>query len=324
MDTSASTKAKKTAAKTPTGFFVGLSTFDVIQYVEKIPGKNQKVTAVDQALAAGGPALNAAVVFAALGGKATLISAVGDGPVGTLIRQDLQRFGITLIDCATPSYSPAVSSIVVQTDSGDRQIISTDTGRGDVDATALLRSWDSCGRPDVYLIDGHLPTLARSVLDWSAPANVPVVADGGRWKPAFDELLPFVSHLVCSSDFRPPQDSSTSHLSETDRFTVLKSLQKSYGIPSLAQTRGADSVLGLDTHDEYLVEVPSVEAQCTLGAGDFFHGAVAFHLASHPSSPFSTALGFAARVSAIKCSLRGTRAWLENPQFLRLKGLHHE
>ena len=61
--------------------FVGLTTLDVLHRVERSPGPNEKVTALRQDVAAGGPAANAAVVFAAMGGTARLITSMGSDPL---------------------------------------------------------------------------------------------------------------------------------------------------------------------------------------------------------------------------------------------------
>ena len=67
--------------KAPVGVFVGLATLDVIHRIAKAPAVNQKITSTAQFVAAGGPAANAAVTFAALGGDAILVTALGDDPV---------------------------------------------------------------------------------------------------------------------------------------------------------------------------------------------------------------------------------------------------
>ena len=84
----------------PVGLFVGLAVLDVIQLVDAPPGPDEKIVALDQAVAAGGPAANAAVAFAALGGRALLAAPVGAGPLAELIRADLTAHGVELIDCA--------------------------------------------------------------------------------------------------------------------------------------------------------------------------------------------------------------------------------
>lgn len=82
----------------PRGLFVGLCTLDVIQLVDHAPGANEKLTAREQVVAAGGPAANAAVAFAHLGGAATLLTAIGRHPLGVAVAADLDRLGVTVVD----------------------------------------------------------------------------------------------------------------------------------------------------------------------------------------------------------------------------------
>src|SRR6201991_3371515 len=86
--------------KAPVGVFVGLATLDVIHRITKAPAANQKITSASQFVAAGGPAANAAVTFAALGGCAVLVTALGDDPVADLIRADLAAYRVDVIDVA--------------------------------------------------------------------------------------------------------------------------------------------------------------------------------------------------------------------------------
>ncbi len=83
----------------PHGVFA-LATLDVVHRVERQPGTNEKVTARAQFVAAGGPAANAAVTFAALGGVATLVTALGRHAVARLIADELTSVGVRIIDVA--------------------------------------------------------------------------------------------------------------------------------------------------------------------------------------------------------------------------------
>ena len=71
------------------GCFVGLATLDLVHRVAAPVGANEKVTALRQDVVAGGPAANAAATFAALGGRARLITALGLHPLGLTARDDL-------------------------------------------------------------------------------------------------------------------------------------------------------------------------------------------------------------------------------------------
>ena len=64
------------------------------------PGVDEKAQAESAEIGAGGPAVNAAVTAAALGADVTLLTAVGRHPLGELIRDDLHRHGVALIDAA--------------------------------------------------------------------------------------------------------------------------------------------------------------------------------------------------------------------------------
>ena len=92
--------------KTPVGVFVGLATLDVIHRIAKPPAANQKITSNAQFVAAGGPAANAAVTFAALGGQAILVTALGVDPVAELIRADLAAYG-EMLDASLPALRAA-------------------------------------------------------------------------------------------------------------------------------------------------------------------------------------------------------------------------
>jgi hypothetical protein len=70
-----------------TGVFVGLSTIDVVYSVDEFPTPNSKTVASDQDVFVGGPATNASVTFAHLGGRARLVSVVGRHLLASVIRE---------------------------------------------------------------------------------------------------------------------------------------------------------------------------------------------------------------------------------------------
>ena len=85
---------------------------------------------------------------------------------------------------------------------------------------------------------------------WAAAAHtlgIPVVLDGGSWKPGTDQLLNFVDIAICSADFLPPGCTSED--------TVIQYLQ-SAGVRQIAITHGATPVRFVDTSHSGLIEVP--------------------------------------------------------------------
>ncbi len=274
----------------PTCWFVGLTTLDVVHRASAPPARNQKITASRQDVAAGGPAANAAVTAAALGVDAVLISALGSGPVAAAARADLEAHGVTVVDVADEGFALAVSAVLVDEETGERSVVSPDGALATVPAPpqVLLARLPE---PEVVLLDGHHPMLARAVLAWLATTSPPprVVLDAGRWRPIFAELIPAADIVAASADFAFPED-----------LPVHGAVVTTHGADPV-EWRAADGRAGR-------VDVPRVEARDTLGAGDAFHGALVAALAGGAALP--EAVERAARVASARVGVVGPREWL--------------
>jgi sulfofructose kinase len=276
------------------GLFAGLATVDLVYRVAAVPGPDEKVTALSQDLAAGGPAANAAVTFAALGGRARLLTALGSHPLARFAAGELASQGVEVLDL-TPDdpRPPTVSSVYVAERSGARSVVSANAaGR-----TAVFPEEHTLSA-DVVLADGHHPEIAVGAARWAREQGIPVVLDGGSWKPVLERLLPLTDVAICSADFRfPGRDDTAEAVAER-------------GPELVAVTAGAGPVRWRDGRERGEVAVPVVEAVDTLGAGDVFHGAFAYAWAAGPGQGFADALAFAGRVAALRCSVRGPRTWI--------------
>lgn len=284
----------------PRGVFAGLATLDVVHRVDRQPASNEKVTAQAQFVAAGGPAANAAVTFAALGGKATLLSALGTGPVARMVEAELAEHGVTVIDMAPElTFDTPVSSVTVIAATGDRSVVGGDAAGLVVPAPAPQRLADALADHDVVLLDGHHPEVARAVAAEAHRAGIPTVLDAGRWKPVIADLLKTVTDVVASADFRTP--GATTSAETADRLVTQ-------GVPVVVTTAGGGPVRWWADGQHGDVAVPAVQAVDTLGAGDVFHGAWAFALAS--GVPLQDRIRFATAVAGTRCAHVGPRSWL--------------
>jgi sugar/nucleoside kinase (ribokinase family) len=291
------------------GLFVGLVTLDVIQRVERFPGPNDKIMATSADVAAGGPATNAAVTFAALGGTATLLTALGTGPLRPVAADDLTHHHVGVVDAAVSGHhGPAISAVTVVADTGDRSVVSVNAEHLRTEVPAGLP--DLVSGADVVLIDGHLPGLARTAVAAAMRTGARIILDGGSWKPAIADLLARVDAAVCSAAFALP-----GRHGGADSAQALLSA----GVPFAAFTDGPHPIHWWTAERSGAVEVPSVTARDTHGAGDAFHGAFSFGTASGADDV--AALAFAAAVAAIRVEHIGPRAWLSDP---RLKTLASE
>lgn len=288
------------------GLFVGLTTVDVVQRVAWFPGPDEKVQASRADLAAGGPAANAAVTFAALGGRATLLTAVGSGGLAELARADLARHGVTVVDAAADAGEVlALSAITVSEGTGQRSVVSRNAAGASVAAPAGVVA-ERVAEADVVLVDGHHPALAAAAARAAHERGVPVVLDAGSWKPVLDEVLPLTTMAVCSADFRLPDGREVGARLVAD------------GPRLVAVTAGAGPVRWWTESDHGEVPVPAVEARDTLGAGDVFHGAFTFAVAAGRGEV--AALAEAVAVAGVRVGHVGPRSWLTDPRLAELAG----
>ncbi|MHC9292408.1 PfkB family carbohydrate kinase [Mycobacterium sp. LTG2003] len=283
----------------PVGVFVGLATLDVIHRITKRPAVNEKVTSTAQFVAAGGPAANAAVTFAALGGEAILVTALGDNPVADLVRADLAAYGVSVVDAAAGSTRAVpVSAVSVIESTGDRSVVSLDA----VNSEALPP--DDLGKimaaADVVLVDGHHPLIARAAVAHATALATTLVVDAGRWKPVMSDIASYATDMVCSNDFRVP--------GADDPESTAAALVGS-GVRTVVCTHGGDPVEWWSDGKSGSVPVEPVVVVDTLGAGDVFHGAYSY-FSTQIGSSVAERIDRSARVAALRCSVVGPRAWL--------------
>ena len=275
--------------------FIGRSVLDVTALVEDFPGPDGKTKALANDMMPGGSALNAAVVFAHLGGSAILATSLGrPGLMRSFLMDDLVRYGVIVKDiCNDPEYSIPVSTVVSTRSLGSRLIVN---GAGQEcsrfsDHTPLFAD-----HYDLIQLDQYERHFVAKCHDELRAFTGPVVLDGGAWKswsPDFLRLadIPIVSEAFCPEGPR-----------------AFASVCAELNISRWAITRGAGGVIWRDGVSSGEISVPPVEVVDTLGAGDIFHGAFCHAFAE--TGGFTSALESANQIAAASCESAGTRSGL--------------
>ena len=278
--------------------FIGLTTWDLLYVVEHMPSNDEKIVALDAAMNAGGPATNAAVTFAALGGQPLLVSPVGSGPLGRAITRDLTGNGVRHHDIApVDAFTPPVSSALVTRGTGHRAVVSLNGSK--ISHTARWEPQQVLSGCDLLLVDGHYMDAALSAAAWARTAGVPVVLDGGSWKEGTERLLGLCDIVISSARFRPPACASTEEV-----FAYLAAA----GVTHAAITDGDRPVRLREGTTIDALPVHVSQGIDTTGAGDVFHGAFCHYFLA--GRGFRASLGEASRMAALKCDHLGARSWL--------------
>lgn len=276
---------------------VGLAVQDLVFAMDEPVLLGEKNFASALAAHGGGPAANAAVAVARLGGVPRLITALGTDAIGDEIVAELTTHGV---DCsfARRVDAPSPLSAVVIDPEGDRTIFNrTDP--------AL---WRDAGPPtadeiigsSAVLVDVRWAPGALVAVQLAQRLGIPSVVDCDLTdEPVSEPLLRSAAHVVFSQPaFERLADRATPN--------AVRSVSEEYG-GVVAVTKGSDGVLwSVDGGDPHRVEAHRIDAVDTLGAGDVFHGAYALGVAE--GRPLDDIVRWASAVAAVKCARAGGRA----------------
>lgn len=274
---------------------VGLAVQDLVFSMDEPVLLGEKNFASSLGAIGGGPAANAAVAIARLGGRPRLVSSLGRDAIGDEIIAELAGYGV---DCSAVRRVEApspLSSVVISPD-GDRTIFNrTDP--------ALWESADPPGSEeiagsDVVLADVRWAAGSLAAVITAERLGIPTVIDCDLTEGAVSEaLLETASHVV----FSQPAFERIRPLATP---AAVQAVARHYG-GVVAVTKGGDGVVWSDGGPTQHTPAFRIDALDTLGAGDVFHGAYALAVAE--GRPLSDIVEWASAVAAVKCSRSGGR-----------------
>ena len=296
----ANEKGAITLERKKKGLFVGLCTKDILYYTDDLPTHNHKSKTDDFATYIGGPAANAAITYAALGGDATLATCLGVSTESRAMIEELKNYGVKVLNYSEYETVPNTACIVVSSD-GKRTILS---GQHEFEVN---REYDLSGY-DFALFDCNQQEVSLDILDTlTTSGGKKIVLDAGSLKPNMEKFLEQADIVVASEDFK---DGAGNTIFEMECNAAHKAI-----------TRGEKSILyrGAETEQEDCADsngkdtkelpVDPVQAVDTLGAGDIFHGAFCYGYFEKGYS-FEEALIFAGKVASESVKYRGPREWM--------------
>ncbi len=274
-------------------------TLDVVHVVERVPRANEKVPELAQSVAVGGPAANAALTVAALGAPVHLVAGFGRSPFTSFVAAALETARVQWHDAAAEARGGSpVSTILLTRGTGDRAVVGGAAPVLPGDAAVPTGIVEEAA---AVLLDGHALPLAFEAASRAREAAVPVLLDGGSYKPGTERLLPNVDLAILSADFHPPDG--------TDPLSWVQE----HGCRYAARSGGPDPVVLDDGHSRRSLPVAQVDVVDTLGAGDVLHGAAAYAVARCGLTDVARVLRFAIEVASLSCRHAGALGWAEHP-----------
>lgn len=262
------------------GLFVGLGGIDMVYYVPNLPPVNAKIKTSAYEVAVGGPALNAAIICAKMGGSATLLTGVGNSPLSSIIKDECEKWDIKLVDIMPDKEKPNVSFVAVDTTRSYRTIVS-----GQSESMALKNvPPDFFDEFDYCLYDCNLPSYTPKLIRSLSAHNIPLVLDCGSWKDNILYALKYADIAISSENFSSPEGEDIFSLGEKSQMKCV------------AKTRGGNPIMLMDESGAGNINVEKLENVNTLGAGDILHGAFC-HFYFDLEEDFRTALTHASEYS---------------------------
>lgn len=275
---------------------VGMVTMDLVSELETHPVPDSTNRAKDQRVALGGPAGRAALTAHRLGGDVTLIAMIGSDSFAPALRGLVETEGLP-VHWHEAQGATQLSSILAVRDGGTRTTIWSPAPPA---SEMMLREIETLApTADVVVVDCSDERVVRAVRHARA-GRLTVVDTGSLKEHVLPHLVGF-SHLVVPKNFLDSwvQRYAPSHLglSLEDRLAVASSyFRAGVFVVTDGEAGGAAWVDGKLVRYR-AVPVETVDSN---GAGDTFHGALAWALQA--GLDLVTALKIAAWTAAQKCS----------------------
>lgn len=276
---------------------VGIAVMDRIYYVEGLPTEGGKYVAKRYTEVGGGPAATAAVAAAKLGAQVDFIGRVGDDDTGNSLLAELESLGVNTRYTRRYTEANSSQSAIMVDAKGERIIVNYPSPDLLPDADWLnaidFSQWD------VVLADVRWHEGAKQAFTLARQAGVITVLDGDVTPQDISELVALSDHAA----FSEPGLARLTGIEEPEA-----GLKKAQTLTNghVYVTRGGEGCDWIKNNELQHQPGFAVEVVDTTGAGDVFHGALAFSLAS--GSAQDDAVRFASGVAALKCTRPGGRA----------------
>lgn len=251
---------------------IGNAAYDITIPTEEYPTENTKTRVEEMIECGGGPASNTAYLLGKWGLDVAFLGVVGADSHGNWIRKELNEAKVnTAYLEMNPIYPTPTAYVIANKAKGTRTVLSY---RNPMKMKKVSLAFD----PDYILTDGQEFDMSKKLI--KQYPNAITIMDAGRMSKEIVELAKMCNYVICSKDFAEEMTGIRFDYSRNetirDIFLALKKIFTGNIIVTL-ESKGSLYELG-----GIIKIMPSIEVQPvdSTGAGDIFHGAFIYGLAS--------------------------------------------
>ncbi len=253
---------------------VGHASYDITLPVEAFPEENIKYRIESHVECGGGPASNAAYLLAKWGVDTSFVGAVGKDYYGGAIAEELKQIGVNTDYLEQrEDYKTSSSYIIANKSNGSRTIVtSKDPSKKNLVQSEILLTGE------IILVDGEEMDASVKVLNANKEALS--ILDAGSLKESTLLLGRMVKILACSKDFAESFTKKKIDSYDIDFLaSIHKELEDYFGNTVIITLESKGAFIKSDTYK--LIPSIKVVALDSTGAGDIFHGALAYFLGTN-------------------------------------------
>jgi sugar/nucleoside kinase (ribokinase family) len=276
--------AEPQLSRPPVVAMIGMATVDYLYVLDDYPKADSVTPALEHQIAMGGLGGRGAIAAKRLGGATKLLAACGTGVHAEVLMAGLDAEGV---ECTWVTYDQPSqhSAVILARGDATRTIIWLPQPMAD--ARMIERLPEFLDGVDVALLDSTDEALATAALDECVKRGITTVLDTGSGRPWTGSLLGRADHVIAPEKYVLKE---TGHPAERAAVELWgDSCREVFGVTQ--GPKGGVFTTGKEPERLERWDAAPVTAVDSCGAGDTFHGAYAWAVATglSPAECFETA-----------------------------------